>query len=84
MINQREKIIGFTEKVSPLKASDLSMIFSDASISDKKFRDIITSAAQSVALLENQHLEWNTDEEQRLFNISRSVIGNTIKIVNRR
>jgi hypothetical protein len=75
-----ERKIQYTEKVSPLKASDFAAIFDNTSIDSSHLLLIVAEAAKCVAGKSN-HYEWETDVEQRIFNIIRAVLSNSSKIV---
>jgi hypothetical protein len=77
-----ERKVRFTEKFSPIKASDLATILSHAAIESQKFQRISVEAARHTAGMIDAQYEWDTDSEQYLFNVLRAIISGSIKIVN--
>jgi ABC-type methionine transport system ATPase subunit len=75
-----QRTIFYTDHVPPLRASDVAKMINGELIEPDRVVEIFTEAARSVAGVLARH-HWDTDAEQRAFNIFRSVIYNSSKII---
>ena len=80
LMNTRK--IFFTEKISPIKASDFAHILSNNSMESHRLHTILVEAVKSVAAIPDCKVHWDTDAEQHFFNVVRAIVGHSAKIVN--
>ena len=76
--------IFFTDKMSPIKASDFAHILSNSTIESSRLHTILVEAIKDVAGLMDTQIHWDTDAEQHIFNIVRAIVSHSGKIVNKR
>ena len=75
-----DRLIQFDDDIHPLKASSLAILLSNTSIIRDNLVTIITEAAYSVAGRPARY-QWDTDEEQHVYNVLFGVILHSSKIV---